>query len=138
MHRRSFGRDFSFADDAAPAVRLGLHEGGEVGLRIADGLRPEPGELRAHMLSLVPEYMVPAAYVDVGATNETPVIATAASPLLSSPWNDTFWKNPKFNELLIAARSETDEAKRAAMYAEMQQILHDDGGQRGFSRSVGT
>ena len=43
-------------------------------------------------------------------------------------WNDTFWKNPRFNELLVAARSETDEAKRAAMYAEMQQLLHDDGG----------
>lgn len=43
-------------------------------------------------------------------------------------WNDTFWKNPRFNELLVAARSETDEAKRAAMYAEMQQLVHDDGG----------
>jgi peptide/nickel transport system substrate-binding protein len=43
-------------------------------------------------------------------------------------WNDTSWKHPRFNELLIAARSEADEAKRAAMYAEMQQILHDDGG----------
>lgn len=43
-------------------------------------------------------------------------------------WNDTFWKNPRFNELLLAARSETDDAKRAAMYAEMQQLLHDDGG----------
>src|SRR5690606_1407901 len=43
-------------------------------------------------------------------------------------WNDTFWKNPRFNELLIAARSETDSAKRGAMYAEMQQLLHDDGG----------
>lgn len=43
-------------------------------------------------------------------------------------WNDTFWNNAKFNELLVAARSETDEAKRAAMYAEMQQLLHDDGG----------
>lgn len=43
-------------------------------------------------------------------------------------WNDTSWKNPRFNELLIAARSETDETKRAAMYAEMQQLLHDDGG----------
>lgn len=43
-------------------------------------------------------------------------------------WNDTFWKNPRFNELLIAARGETDEAKRAAMYAEMQQLVHDDGG----------
>ena len=43
-------------------------------------------------------------------------------------WNDTFWKNPRFNELLVAARAETDEAKRAVMYAEMQQLLHDDGG----------
>ena len=33
-------------------------------------------------------------------------------------WNDTYWKNPRFNELLVAARAETDEAKRAAMYAE--------------------
>jgi len=46
-----------------------------------------------------------------------------------APWNDTFWKDPRFNELLVAARSETDEAKRAAMYAEMQQSLHDEGGQ---------
>jgi peptide/nickel transport system substrate-binding protein len=43
-------------------------------------------------------------------------------------WNDAFWKNPKFNELLKAARSETDQAKRAQMYAEMQQIQADDGG----------
>ena len=43
-------------------------------------------------------------------------------------WNDTFWANPRFNELLVAARAETDEAKRAMMYAEMQQLLHDDGG----------
>ena len=37
-------------------------------------------------------------------------------------WNDTRWKNPRFNELLVAARAETDEAKRQAMYAEMQQL----------------
>ena len=42
--------------------------------------------------------------------------------------NDTFWKNPKFNELLTAARSELDEKKRAAMYAECQQLIHDDNG----------
>lgn len=43
-------------------------------------------------------------------------------------WNDTYWSNERFNDLLSTARSETDEAKRQAMYAEMQQILHDDGG----------
>ncbi|MCV3210829.1 ABC transporter substrate-binding protein [Mesorhizobium sp. YC-39] len=43
-------------------------------------------------------------------------------------WNNTHWKNQRFNELLVEARSETDQAKRATQYAEMQQILHDDGG----------
>jgi len=43
-------------------------------------------------------------------------------------WNDTHWKNPRFNELLVAARAETDDKKRAGMYQEMQQLLHDDGG----------
>jgi peptide/nickel transport system substrate-binding protein len=42
--------------------------------------------------------------------------------------NETFWKNPRFNELLVAARSELDTTKRAAMYAECQQLVHDDGG----------
>jgi peptide/nickel transport system substrate-binding protein len=43
-------------------------------------------------------------------------------------WNDTFWNNARFNDLLSTARAETDDAKRQAMYAEAQQILHDDGG----------
>lgn len=43
-------------------------------------------------------------------------------------WNDTHWKNPRFNELLLKARVETDRQKRAEMYAEQQQLLHDDGG----------
>jgi peptide/nickel transport system substrate-binding protein len=45
-----------------------------------------------------------------------------------STQNETFWQNTRFNELLIAARSELDDLKRAAMYAECQQLLHDDGG----------
>ncbi len=43
-------------------------------------------------------------------------------------WNNTHWKNDRFNELLIEARAETDQAKRAKQYAEMQQLVHDDGG----------
>lgn len=43
-------------------------------------------------------------------------------------WNETKWANRRFNELLAAARIELDEAKRAALYAEMQQLVHDDGG----------
>jgi peptide/nickel transport system substrate-binding protein len=44
-------------------------------------------------------------------------------------WNETKWANPRFNELLLAARGESDEKKRAEMYAEMQQLVHDDGSQ---------
>ncbi|RWP96677.1 ABC transporter substrate-binding protein [Mesorhizobium sp.] len=45
-----------------------------------------------------------------------------------APWNDTFWNNDRFNKLLLAARSELDDAKRRGMYHEMQAIVADDGG----------
>ncbi len=44
------------------------------------------------------------------------------------PWNDTNWSHPRFNELLVAARSELDDAKRREMYFEMQKIVSDEGG----------
>lgn len=43
-------------------------------------------------------------------------------------WNDTKWQNARFNELLVSARGELDDKKRAAAYAEMQQLVHDDSG----------
>jgi len=43
-------------------------------------------------------------------------------------WNETFWDNDRFNELLIQARAELDTSLRREMYVEMQRILHDDGG----------
>lgn len=50
----------------------------------------------------------------------------------STEWNDTAWKTgaaaKRFNELVVAARAELDETKRAAMYRETQVILNDDGG----------
>jgi peptide/nickel transport system substrate-binding protein len=45
-----------------------------------------------------------------------------------SNWNETYWKNERFNQLLKAARVELNEPERKEMYAEMQQILNDDGG----------
>lgn len=43
-------------------------------------------------------------------------------------WNDTFWENSRFNELLLAARAELDTDKRRTMYYEMQAIVNEDGG----------
>ncbi|HEY0290646.1 MAG TPA: ABC transporter substrate-binding protein [Pseudomonas sp.] len=46
----------------------------------------------------------------------------------NGPWNDTGWANPTFDQLLVQGRGESDPVKRQAIYAQMQQILHDDGG----------
>ena len=43
-------------------------------------------------------------------------------------WNDTKFVHERFNDLLVQGRRESDDAKRAAIYAEMQQIVHDEGG----------
>jgi peptide/nickel transport system substrate-binding protein len=45
-----------------------------------------------------------------------------------SPQNEAGWKNEKFDQLLVAARAETDQAKRAQMYADMQAMIHNEGG----------
>jgi peptide/nickel transport system substrate-binding protein len=45
-----------------------------------------------------------------------------------SAQNETYWKNDRFNELLVSARAEFDRAKRKDMYGEMQKIVHEDGG----------
>lgn len=52
----------------------------------------------------------------------------SSSYLSGVPWNATQWSNARFDELLIAARTELDEAKRRAMYGEMQRLISDDGG----------
>ena len=43
-------------------------------------------------------------------------------------WNESHWKNPRFNELLLQAKSELDDTKRAGMYHEMCMLMRDDGG----------
>ncbi|AXQ94778.1 ABC transporter substrate-binding protein [Cereibacter azotoformans] len=52
----------------------------------------------------------------------------ATSYTSDAPWNNTGFRNSRFDELHAAARSETDPTTRGAHYAEMQQILHDEGG----------
>lgn len=42
-------------------------------------------------------------------------------------WNESFWSNEAFDKLLVAARSELDEAKRREMYQEMQRLVSFEG-----------
>ena len=44
-----------------------------------------------------------------------------------APWNESHWSNKQFNDLLLAARAELDEAKRRQMYYEMQILVRDQG-----------
>src|SRR6266567_2922704 len=46
----------------------------------------------------------------------------------SAAWNESAWKNEKFDQLLVAARAETDEAKRKQMYTDMQVLIHESSG----------
>ncbi len=46
----------------------------------------------------------------------------------TSNWNESYWRNKHFNELLVAARAEVDDDKRRQMYWEMQAITRDDCG----------
>ncbi len=61
-----------------------------------------------------------------GRPTEDWMFSTAYSD--TAEWNDTVWKNARFNELLLLARKELDDAKRKVMYAEMQTLIHNDGG----------
>ena len=43
-------------------------------------------------------------------------------------WNETHFKNERFNKLLVEARAELDVAKRTEMYREMQMLVRDESG----------
>lgn len=40
-------------------------------------------------------------------------------------WNESGWKDERFDRLLVEARGEADRARRGELYGEMQQIVHD-------------
>ena len=43
-------------------------------------------------------------------------------------WNDTRFFNPGFDKLLLEARAELDQARRAQLYHDMALMVRDDGG----------
>lgn len=45
-----------------------------------------------------------------------------------SPWNDTHFNNAEFEKLMVTARVELDEKKRATMYARCQELISQNAG----------
>ncbi|CAH2397055.1 ABC transporter substrate-binding protein [Mesorhizobium escarrei] len=62
----------------------------------------------------------------VGPASEDWIFTNAYAQ--GAAWNDTFWKNERFNQLLVHARGEQNDNLRREMYAEMQRLVRDDGG----------
>ena len=48
--------------------------------------------------------------------------------LSTADWNDTRFFNEQFDQMLLSARGELDEAKRTQTYADMGMLLHNEGG----------
>jgi len=69
----------------------------------------------------------PFCMVSWGA-RPTPDVMFSLAYKSDAAWNESNWINERFNELLLQAKAELDQDRRAAMYEEMCQIARDDGG----------
>lgn len=65
-----------------------------------------------------------------GAVNARPSADVLFTQFFKSdaPWNEANWKSPKFDQMLVAARGEPDDAKRKKIYGDMQVLVHETGG----------
>jgi peptide/nickel transport system substrate-binding protein len=52
----------------------------------------------------------------------------AQGDLPNSPFNETHWDHPRFQDLIQQARAELDDAKRKEILVEAQTIQHEEGG----------
>lgn len=58
----------------------------------------------------------------------TPDLIFTLAYSADAPWNESRWRNDRFNALLGMAKSELDPVRRAEMYREMCLLMRDDGG----------
>ena len=92
--------------------------GARVGLDFAVNRMPADGYWSTHWMRH------PLSF---GNTNPRPTADLTFSLFYRSDaeWNESGWKNPRFDQLLVEARGEADEARRKQLYGEMQQLVHD-------------
>ncbi|WP_345828002.1 ABC transporter substrate-binding protein [Erwinia sp. HDF1-3R] len=62
-----------------------------------------------------------------GSINPRPTLDLLFSQfyLSDAPNNESGWKNPQFDQLVVAARGERDQAKRKQMYGDMQALIYN-------------
>ena len=92
-----------------------------IGLQLAVNRVPSDGYWSTHWMKH------PLTF---GNTNPRPTADLIFSLFFKSDadWNEAAWKSPHFDQLLLAARGEANEAKRKQMYGDMQVLVHEGGG----------
>lgn len=95
--------------------------GSRVGLNFAVNRMPADGYWSTHWMRH------PMTF---GNTNPRPTADLLFSMFFASQGdsNESGWKNERFDRLLVEARAGGDEALRAELYGEMQQMIHDQCG----------
>jgi peptide/nickel transport system substrate-binding protein len=58
----------------------------------------------------------------------TPDVMFTLAYKADAAWNESHWENERFNELLLEAKAELDQERRAEMYREMCLLMRNDGG----------
>jgi peptide/nickel transport system substrate-binding protein len=109
---------------ASNSVEMALvmqHAAKQIGLNLDVKRMPADGYWSTHWMKHP---------VGFGNINARPSADLALTLFFKSdaPWNEAAWKNEKFDQLLVAARGEVDQAKRAQLYADMQVLVHNEGG----------
>lgn len=70
---------------------------------------------------------VPVGFGNINLRPTADIIFTQFYASTAS-WNESGWRNPRFDRMLLEARGSTDEALRRQLYGEMQGMVRDQAG----------
>ena len=106
------------ADGSVDMASILQEYGSRIGLKLAVNRVPADGYWSTHWMKH------PLGF---GNTNPRPTADLLFSLFYKSDaaWNESGWKNPRFDRLLLEARGEADQAKRKQLYGEMQALVRD-------------
>ncbi len=101
--------------DMAALLQLSAHK---IGLNLRVNRMPSDGYWSNHWMKH------PLSF---GNVNPRPSIDLLLSTFFVSTasWNESAWHHPGFDQLVIAARGEADEARRRQMYVDAQVMIHE-------------
>jgi peptide/nickel transport system substrate-binding protein len=109
------------ADGSVDMASILQDEAAKIGLRLAVNRVPSDGYWSNHWMKH------PLTYGNVNP-RATPDLVFSQFFKSDAPFNESGWNNPQFDQLLIAARGEADDAKRKQMYGDMQVMVNQSCG----------